>query len=88
MVHIREKIEENDNYKKIYATDIVSEKISDWQQHIVYFDKAPGDRVIYAEAADTTVDIWMDNVYVGYASAFDDCHRVDIGPCEGICLLI
>ena len=83
MVHIREQNQENENFKKIYATEIASEKISDWQQHIVYFVKAPGDRVIFAEAAGTTVDLWMDNVYVGPASDFDDCHRVDIGPCEG-----
>ena len=80
MVHIRE----NTNFKKIYATDIASEKISDWTHHIVYFNKAPGDDVIFAEAADTTVDLWMDNVYVGPAAAFDDSHRVDIGPGQGI----
>jgi hypothetical protein len=43
MVHIREKIQENENYKKIYVTDIMSDKISDWTHHIIYFDKAPGD---------------------------------------------
>ena len=83
MVHIREQNQENENFKKIYATDIASEKISDWTHHVVYFDKAPGDRVIFAEADDTTVEIWMDNVFVGPAWVFDDCHRVDIGPCEG-----
>jgi hypothetical protein len=88
MVQIREKIQENENYKKIYVTDIMSDKISDWTHHIIYFDKAPGDRVIFAEAEDTTVDLWMDQVFVGDASDFDDCHRVDIGPCEGICLFI
>ena len=84
MVHIRYYQDGSDHWKKIYGTDIRAETISEWTHHVVYFEKSQYDRTIFAEAADSTVDIWMDNIYVGPSDIFDDCHRVDIDSCQGI----
>jgi len=88
MVHIQEQINGENNYRKIYGTDLMSTEISEWTHHVVYFEKTEGDKVVFAEAADTTVDIWMDHVYVGPAQLFDDCHRVEIDPCKGCYLFV